>query len=74
MFTVFLPWLQALDFSATGAAASTKLERARRLAAEYASAALRSRPKLRMSLRLDAPKVAVPVGEGKGESWGGGGG
>ena len=32
-----------------------QLERARRLAAQYAAAALQSRPKLRLHLELDAP-------------------
>ena len=60
--------LQALDFSGLGAAATTQLDKAKRLAAEYAAAALRSRPKLALSLCLDAPKVAVPVADGQGES------
>ena len=34
-----------------------QLERARRLAAQYAAAALQSRPKLKLHLELDAPKV-----------------
>lgn len=38
-----------------------QLERARRLAAQYAAAALQSRPKLRLHLVLDAPKVAIPA-------------
>lgn len=37
--------------------ASPQLERARRLAAQYAAAALQSRPKLKLHLELDAPKV-----------------
>lgn len=39
-----------------------QLERARRLAAQYAAEALQSRPRLRLHLELDAPKVAGEMG------------
>jgi vacuolar protein sorting-associated protein 13A/C len=58
--------LAALDFSGLSAAAATQLERARRAAAEYAAAALGARPRLRVRLALDAPKVAVPVEDARG--------
>ena len=48
-----------LDFSGISMQATTQLERARKLAAQYAAAALQSRPKLIMHLDLDAPKVRV---------------
>eukprot|EP00887_Chlorella_sp_A99_P001951 scaffold18.g1951.t1 len=51
----------ALDFSNLAAQATTQLERARKLAAQYAAAALQSKPRLRMRLCLDAPKVAIPT-------------
>lgn len=52
---------EALDFSNLAAQATTQLERARKLAAQYAAAALQSKPRLRMRLCLDAPKVAIPT-------------
>lgn len=48
---------QQLDLSSLSAQATTQLERARRLAAQYAASALQSRPKLKLHLVLDAPKV-----------------
>jgi hypothetical protein len=59
--------LQALDFTTLSAAATTQLERARRAAAEYAAAALSNKPRLRMRLDLEAPKVAIPVKDAQGE-------
>ena len=53
--------LKVADFESLGAAASSRLEQARRLATEYANVALSSRPKLLMKLVLHAPKIAVPV-------------
>ena len=45
-----------------------QLERARRLAAQYAAAALQSRPKLKLHLVLDAPKVAIPAADAQGRA------
>lgn len=59
--------LRALDFSGLSAAASSQLDRARRAAAEYAAAALSEKPRLRLRLDLEAPKVAIPVSDGLGE-------
>ena len=59
--------LQSLDFSGLGAVATSQLERARRVAAEYAAAALSNKPRLRMKLDLEAPKVAIPVKDSLGE-------
>ncbi|KAI7845241.1 hypothetical protein COHA_001284 [Chlorella ohadii] len=59
---------QELDFSSLSAQATTQLERARRLAAQYAAAALQSRPKLKLHLELDAPKVAIPAADAKGRT------
>jgi vacuolar protein sorting-associated protein 13A/C len=59
---------QELDFSSLSAQATTQLERARRLAAQYAAAALQSRPKLKLHLELDAPKVAIPAADAKGRA------
>ena len=50
---------EQLDFSGIATQATTQLERARKLAAQYAAAALQSKPKLRMHLDLQAPKVCV---------------
>lgn len=49
-------------------ALALQLERARRLAAQYAAAALQSRPKLRLHLALDAPKVAIPAVDAAGRA------
>ncbi|KAL4858517.1 Vacuolar protein sorting-associated protein 13C [Chlorella vulgaris] len=57
-----------LDFSTLSAQATTQLERARRLASQYAAAALQSRPKLKLHLQLDAPKVAIPAVDAKGRA------
>lgn len=43
-----------------------QLERARRLAAQYTAAALQSRPRLKLHMVLDAPKVAVPAADARG--------
>jgi hypothetical protein len=59
--------LQTLDFTSLSAAATSQLERARRAAAEYAAAALSNKPRLRMRLDLEAPKVAIPVKDTQGE-------
>ena len=45
-----------------------QLERARRLAGQYAAAALQSRPKLKLHLELDAPKVAIPIKDARGRA------
>jgi Repeating coiled region of VPS13 len=59
--------LQALDFTTLSAAATSQLERARKAAADYAAAALSNKPRLRMRLDLEAPKVAIPVKDAQGE-------
>lgn len=59
--------LRSLDFSGLSAAATSQLERARKAAAEYAAAALSNKPRLRLKLDLEAPKVAIPVKDGQGE-------
>jgi len=59
--------LQDLDFTSFSAAATSQLERARRAAAEYTTAALSNKPRLRMRLDLEAPKVAIPVKDDQGE-------
>jgi hypothetical protein len=38
------------------------------LASQYAAAALQSRPKLKLHLQLDAPKVAIPAVDAKGRA------
>jgi vacuolar protein sorting-associated protein 13A/C len=58
---------QELDFTGLTAAASSQLERARRMAAEYAAAALSNKPRLKMKLDLEAPKISIPVQDGKGD-------
>ena len=50
---------EQLDFSGIATQATTQLERARKLAAQYAAAALQSKPKLRM--HLDLPKGVRPL-------------
>lgn len=64
--TSFFKTPQALDFSGLAVQASSQLDRARRLAAEYAAAALRSRPRLKLRFDLNAPKIAVPVQDKQG--------
>jgi len=59
--------LQDLDFTSLSAAATSQLERARRAAAEYTAAALSNKPRVRMRLDLEAPKVAIPVRDAQGE-------
>ena len=59
--------LRSLDFSGLSAAATSQLERARKAAAEYAAAALSNKPRLRMKLDLEAPKVAIPVEDSDGK-------
>jgi hypothetical protein len=59
---------EQLDFSNLSAQATTQLERARRLAAQYAAAALQSRPRLRLRMVLDAPKVAIPAADARGRA------
>jgi hypothetical protein len=61
------PELQFADMSSLEATATSRLERARRAAAEYAAAALSSKPRLRMRFRLDAPKVSVPITDHRGQ-------
>ena len=66
-----LPFLlQAVDLSALGAQALAQVERARKAAAEQLAAAIRQKPRLDLSLELDAPKIAIPVPatvDGRGE-------
>ena len=65
----FFP-LQAVDLSALGAQALAQVERARKAAAEQLAAAIRQKPRLDLSLELDAPKIAIPVPatvDGRGE-------
>lgn len=64
-------WVQALQQLPAACApclCTPQLERARRLASQYAAAALQSRPKLRLHLELDAPKVAIPAADGNGRA------
>ncbi len=59
-----------MDLSALGAQALAQVERARKAAAEQLAAAIRQKPRLDLSLELDAPKIAIPVPatvDGRGE-------
>lgn len=58
---------EQLDFTGLTAAAASQLERARRMAAEYAAAALSNKPRLKMKLDLEAPKISIPVQDAEGE-------
>ncbi|KAL4447306.1 hypothetical protein ABPG77_007339, partial [Micractinium sp. CCAP 211/92] len=59
---------EQLDLTNLSAQATSQFDRARRLAAQYAAAALQSRPKLRLHLVLDAPKVAIPAVDAAGRA------
>lgn len=50
-----------VDLSALGAQALAQVEKARRAAAESLASALNQKPKLDLTLELDAPKIAIPV-------------
>lgn len=62
--------MQSVDLSALGAQALAQVEKARKAAAESLASALNQKPKLDLTLELDAPKVAIPVPateDGRGE-------
>ena len=62
--------LQAVDLSALGAQALAQVEKARKAVAEQLAAAMNQKPKLDLTLELDAPKIAIPVPateDGKGD-------
>ena len=50
-----------MDLSALGAQALAQVEKARKAAAEQLASALNQKPKLDLTLELDAPKIAIPV-------------
>ena len=50
-----------MDLSALGAQALAQVEKARKAAAEQLAAAMNQKPKLDLTLELDAPKIAIPV-------------
>ena len=63
---------QAVDLSALGAQALAQVEKARKAAAEQLASALTQKPKLDLTLELDAPKIAIPVPateDGRGMLW-----
>ena len=53
--------MQAADLAAVSAQAAAQVGRARRAAKASVRAALSAKPKFKLHLTLDAPKVAVPV-------------
>lgn len=53
--------VQSVDLSALGAQALAQVEKARKAAAESLASALNQKPKLDLTLELDAPKIAIPV-------------
>ena len=53
--------LQSLDLSALSAQALAQVEKARKAAAESLASALNQKPKIDLTLELDAPKIAIPV-------------
>ena len=53
--------MQSVDLSALGAQALAQVEKARKAAAESLASALNHKPKLDLTLELDAPKIAIPV-------------
>lgn len=53
--------MQSVDLSALGAQALAQVEKARKAAAESLASALNQKPKLDLTLELDAPKIAIPV-------------
>ena len=53
--------VQSVDLSALGAQALAQVEKARKAAAESLASALNHKPKLDLTLELDAPKIAIPV-------------
>ena len=58
-----------VDLSALGAQAVAQVDKARKAAAESLASAMHQKPKLDLTLELDAPKIAIPVpatSEGKG--------
>ena len=56
-----LVYVQSVDLSALGAQALAQVEKARKAAAESLASALNQKPKLDLTLELDAPKIAIPV-------------
>lgn len=50
-----------MDLSALGAQALAQVEKARKAAAEQLASAMNQKPKLDLTLELDAPKIAIPV-------------
>lgn len=63
--------LQTVDLSALGAQALAQVEKARRAVAEQLAAAMNQKPKLDLTVELDAPKIAIPVAateDGKGNN------
>ena len=50
-----------MDLSALGAQALAQVEKARKAAAEQLAFAMNQKPKLDLTLELDAPKIAIPV-------------
>jgi len=50
-----------VDLSALGAQALAQVEKARKAAAEQLAFAMNQKPKLDLTLELDAPKIAIPV-------------
>jgi hypothetical protein len=50
-----------VDLSALGAQALAQVEKARKAAAEQLASAMNQKPKLDLTLELDAPKIAIPV-------------
>jgi len=53
--------VQAVDFSALSAQTVARVERARQAAQQQIAAAFQEKPKLALRLRLEAPKIAIPV-------------
>ena len=53
--------LQAPDLAVVSAQAAAQVDRARRAARASVNAALLAKPKFKVHLTLDAPKVAIPV-------------
>ena len=62
--------LQAVDLSALGAQALAQVEKARKAVADQLAAAMNQKPRLDLTIQLDAPKIAIPVPateDGKGQ-------
>jgi len=61
--------LQIQDLSEISLVAANQLERAKRLAADYAVAAWSGKPRLNMRMALNAPKISIPSDGAEHDVW-----